>query len=121
MLLILILTGRCQLNCRYCGGSIDESIMPPEISYDMKELVDFINSLKRVSIAFYGGEPLLRMDLIKKIMDEVDAEHFILQTNGLMLSKLEREYIQKFSTILVSIDGRKSVTEYYRGKIYDRV
>ena len=121
MLLILILTGKCQLNCRYCGGSIDESIMPPEISYDMKELVDFINSLKRVSIAFYGGEPLLRMDLIKKIMDEVDAEHFILQTNGLMLSKLEREYIQKFSTILVSIDGRKSVTEYYRGKIYDRV
>jgi len=121
MLLILILTGKCQLNCRYCGGNIDESVMPPEISYDIGELLDFINSLKRVSIAFYGGEPLLRMDLIKKIMNEVDAEHFILQTNGLMLSKLEREYIQKFSTILVSIDGRKSVTEHYRGKIYDRV
>ncbi|WP_456368804.1 TIGR04084 family radical SAM/SPASM domain-containing protein [Geoglobus sp.] len=121
MLFILMLTGRCNLRCRYCGGSIDESVMPRDITYDIEELVEFLNSHGRVSVAFYGGEPLLRVDVIKKIMDEVEAEHFILQTNGLLLHRLEREYISRFSSILVSVDGRKGVTDYYRGSVYERV
>lgn len=121
MLFILMLTGRCNLRCRYCGGSIEETVMPSEITYSLDDLVDFLNSWKNVSVAFYGGEPLLRIDLITEIMDRVNADHFIIQTNGLLLDRLDEEYVGRFSSILVSIDGRKIVTEFYRGKIYDRV
>ncbi|AKG90781.1 putative peptide-modifying radical SAM enzyme, AF0577 family [Geoglobus ahangari] len=121
MLFILMLTGRCNLSCRYCGGSIDESVMPAEITYDISQLIDFLNSWKDVSVAFYGGEPLLKAELVRRIMDEVNAKHFIIQTNGLLLRRLGEEYVKRFSTVLVSIDGRKEVTEHYRGRIYERV
>jgi putative peptide-modifying radical SAM enzyme len=49
-------------------------------------------------------------------MDRVKAKHFMIQTNGLLLDKLEPEYVSRFHTILVSIDGDKALTDYYRGK-----
>jgi putative peptide-modifying radical SAM enzyme len=49
-------------------------------------------------------------------MDNVKARHFMIQTNGLLLDKLSPEYVNRFHTILVSIDGGKTLTDYYRGK-----
>lgn len=122
MLYIIFLTGVCNLRCKYCGGTIPDYVMPHEVQYSIQELKDFISQDENPSIAFYGGEPLLRIDLMKKIMDEIDAEHYILQTNGLLLHKLDEDYISKFSTILVSIDGRKEITNFYKGEgVYERV
>jgi len=39
----------------------------------------------------------------------------MIQTNGLLLDELEPEYIRRFHTILVSIDGEEALTDYYRG------
>lgn len=121
MLYTVFLTARCNLKCTYCGGSIEESVMPPEITYDIDELVEFISTDPSPSIAFYGGEPLLRAELMTEIMDRVEVEHFILQTNGILLDRMDVEYLRKFSTILVSIDGRKDVTDHYRGRVYNWV
>ena len=66
-------------------------------------------------LTFYGGEPLLCEDKIKQIMDNVDPKHFMIQTNGLLLDKLEPKYVNRFHTILVSIDGEEALTDYYRG------
>jgi putative peptide-modifying radical SAM enzyme len=122
MLYIIFLTGKCNLNCKYCGGSIPRRVMPGEIKYSLNDLKDFISQDSNPSIAFYGGEPLLRINLMKKIMDKIEAKHFIIQTNGLFLKDVEEEYIRRFSSILVSIDGRKDVTDFYRGDgIYDKI
>ncbi len=48
-------------------------------------------------------------------MDNVDAKLFMIQTNGLLLDKLEPKYVNRFHTILVSIDGEEALTDYYRG------
>jgi len=48
-------------------------------------------------------------------MDAVEAKHFMIQTNGLLLDKLEPKYVNRFHTILVSIDGEEALTDYYRG------
>ena len=48
-------------------------------------------------------------------MDNVEAKHFMIQTNGLLLDKLEPKYVNRFHTILVSIDGEEALTDYYRG------
>jgi len=95
--------------------------MPSEVQYSLDELTSFIEKDRNPSIAFYGGEPLLRIDLIKEIMNRIEAEHYILQTNGLLLNKLPKEYARRFSSILVSLDGIKEVTDYHRGRVYDRV
>ncbi|AEA46965.1 TIGR04084 family radical SAM/SPASM domain-containing protein [Archaeoglobus veneficus] len=121
MLYIVFLTARCNLVCRYCGGSIDESVMPPEPTYSIEELRRFVENDPHPIIAFYGGEPLLRIDLLEKIMDNIYAEHYVLQTNGLLLDRLKEEHLSRLSTILVSIDGIKEVTDFYKGRVYDRV
>ncbi|MDI3498032.1 TIGR04084 family radical SAM/SPASM domain-containing protein [Archaeoglobus sp.] len=115
-LFIVILTPVCNGNCLYCGG-YDEGLMPPKIQYPLESLKKIVDGN---SVAFYGGEPLLEMEKMKEIMDSVKAEHFILQTNGLKLNRLEDEYIRRFSTILVSFDGRREVHDLYRGN-YERV
>jgi putative peptide-modifying radical SAM enzyme len=66
-------------------------------------------------VTFYGGEPLLCVDEIKRIMDRVKAKHFMIQTNGMLLNRLKPEYVNRFHTVLVSIDGDEVLTDYYRG------
>ena len=59
---------------------------------------------------------MLGIDKIREIMDNVAPKHFMIQTNGLLLDKLEPKYVNRFHTILVSIDGEEALTDYYRGK-----
>ncbi len=40
----------------------------------------------------------------------------MIQTNGLFLDRLEPKYVNRFHTILVSIDGDEDLTDHYRGK-----
>ncbi len=124
----VILTGECNSQCRYCYGeavddfdfdasdlNIDYSL-PKRISYNFQTLASFCRKDPACILTFYGGEPLLCTDEIRHIMDEVKAKHFMIQTNGLLLDKLAPEYANRFHTILVSIDGDKTLTDFYRGK-----
>ncbi len=117
----LLLTRRCNLNCVYCGGS-EEFFSDAEVQYSLEDLKKFIERDPEPVIAFYGGEPLLRIPLMEKIMDTISAKHYILQTNGYFLDKVEEDYLRRFHSILVSIDGREETTDYYRGKgTYKRI
>jgi len=119
VLYIVIVTPTCNLNCKYCGGSIKG--LPEELQYSLDELADFIGKDKDAIIAFYGGEPLLKANLVKKMIDALPAKKFVLQTNGYFIEKLG-EYIHKLDTILLSIDGRREITDFYRQKgCYDKV
>jgi len=96
--------------------------VPAEINYDIKELQKFMEKTSEPVLIFYGGEPMLCIDRIKQIMDQVPAKQFNIQTNGLHLNKLESEYVNRLSTIFVSLDGNKKLTDHYRGKgIYNKV
>lgn len=115
----VILTKECNLRCSYCGGGSETP--PREIEYSIADLKSFISRDTNPVIEFYGGEPLLRIESMKNIMDEVPA-NFVLQTNGLFLDRIEPSYLQKFHSILVSIDGSKDVTDNTRGiGVSDRV
>ena len=115
----IILTKECNLSCNYCGGGSDTP--PKEIKYSIADLKSFLSQDSNPFIAFYGGEPLLRMEIMKHVMDEIPGR-FVLQTNGLFLHKIEPQYLSKFHTILVSIDGTKQVTDKERGNgVYERV
>jgi len=89
--------------------------LPREISYDIRVLGKFCEGDSDCFLTFYGGEPLLCPDKIKSIMDEVKAKEFMMQTNGLLLDRLEPHYVNRLHTILVSVDGEEALTDYYRG------
>ncbi|MEM2122127.1 MAG: TIGR04084 family radical SAM/SPASM domain-containing protein [Candidatus Bathyarchaeia archaeon] len=121
------LTSECNLQCRYCygkcwdepdyamGGEEIDYDIPGFISYDIGELREFIARDPCSTLIFYGGEPLLRLDFIREIMDYVPARSFILQTNGILLDELDEEYLNRLDGILVSIDGGRVLTDFYRG------
>ncbi|RLE66156.1 MAG: putative peptide-modifying radical SAM/SPASM domain-containing protein [Thermoprotei archaeon] len=122
MLFYIFTTGKCNLKCRYCGGSFPENLVPWRTRYRVEDLARFLEEDEDLTIAFYGGEPLLNVEFIKKLMEKIDAKHWVIQTNGLLIKKLEEKYWRKFDAILLSIDGVREVTDYYRGiGVYDKV
>ncbi len=124
----VVLTTACNLQCRYCFGEtledFDEDFadfdvdyaLPRKANYDFALLSKFCSKDPECVLTFYGGEPLLCTETIKQIMDSAEPRHFMIQTNGLLLDKLEPEYVNRFHTILVSLDGEEALTDYYRGK-----
>ena len=90
--------------------------LPRTISYNVDTLDRFCRQDPDCVLTFYGGEPLLQTNKIKSIVDNVHAKHFLIQTNGLFLDRLETEYTNCFHTILVSLDGDEATTDFFRGK-----
>ena len=124
----VVLTTECNLQCRYCFGEtledFDEDFagfevdysLPKKANYDFALLAKFCSKDPDCVLTFYGGEPLLCIGEIKHVMDVMKPKHFMIQTNGLFLDRLEPEYVNRFHTILVSLDGDEELTDYYRGK-----
>ena len=112
----VILTHDCNKNCAYCLSQEAKVPFPRNIAYSIDDLNNFLSRDVDPMIAFYGGEPLLGMDWMINIMDEIPAKRFIIQTNGTLLHQLPSPYLHGLHTILLSIDGRKETTDYYRGK-----
>jgi len=128
------LTTNCNLRCKYCyekscedfgsdfhGLEIDYSI-PSTATYEVTELQGFLRQDNDPTIIFYGGEPLLKINRLKEIVDAVPEARFVVQTNGLLLDKLKAAYLNRFDSIFVSLDGDETLTDYYRGRgTYRRV
>jgi putative peptide-modifying radical SAM enzyme len=124
----VILTTECNSQCRYCFGEAVEDVdedfsgfdvdysLPRRVNYDIRSLGKFCALDPDCVVTFYGGEPLLCADEIRGIMNGVNAKHFMIQTNGLLLDRLEPEYVNRFHTILVSVDGDENLTDFYRGE-----
>jgi uncharacterized protein len=124
----VILTTECNLQCRYCFGEtmddFDEDFgdfeldysLPKKADYNFAILNEFCSKDPDCVVTFYGGEPLLNIEGIRQIMDTVKTKHFMMQTNGVLLDRLEPKYVNRFHTLLVSIDGEEALTDYYRGK-----
>jgi putative peptide-modifying radical SAM enzyme len=120
----IILTRACNLKCTYCGEDAAFEQPPIDLAYPLEDLKTFLEQdPTKVTIQFYGGEPLLRLSLLEEIMDTLDCvSHWTIQTNATHLDGMKKDYLRRISSILVSIDGRQKTTDVNRGKgIYDRV
>lgn len=116
------LTQNCNLRCAYCpytGGYENRSYSDKTISFEtIKKGIDYLLShsqyTEQVTVGFYGGEPLLEMDLLKKSVaytKSVSAGrkiYFTLTTNGTLLRDENVEYfIENDIHVIISIDGAK--------------
>ena len=119
----------CNLRCKYCFASqgsykTKEALMPFDTA---KKAVDFLikNSgmLKNIEIDFFGGEPLLNFDVVKKtvayarsIEDKYRKKFFFtITTNGTLLTDEIIDYLnENMGNVVISIDGRKNVHDVMR-------
>ena len=123
-------TERCNLHCRYCAfGDLyygyderkGENLDFPKA----KQILDFLFGIwekkphlsvaRTLTVGFYGGEPLMNMDLIKQIVSYID-EHkpegmkfaYNMTTNAMLLRVYQDFLVEHKFHLLVSLDGTKA-------------
>ncbi|MEM3067835.1 MAG: TIGR04084 family radical SAM/SPASM domain-containing protein [Thermoplasmata archaeon] len=122
MLYLVTTTGKCNLKCKYCGGSFDERAVPYSIKYDIEKIVKIINNDDEATIVYYGGEPLLNGKFIRDLNSRINAKRIGIQTNGILVKNYDSEFWKKFDFVLLSIDGDKERTDKNRGNgVYEKV
>jgi len=122
----------CNLRCKYCfagTGSFcgERSLMSEEVG---KKAIDFVieksGSRKNIEIDFFGGEPLMNFDVVKKLtyyaeeQGKIHDKNFRLTitTNGVLLDDEKLEFINEhMSNLVLSIDGRKEINDMMRPAI----
>ena len=136
--LMITTTMKCNYNCEYCFEKHKGLDMTPEVLQDIKEYIkqeiDRNDKLQRFQICFFGGEPLLRVDVIKEITEfiipiceerNIDYAPSIV-TNGYFLTKKVSAQLQEYKIgyVQVAIDGFKdtyNATRHITTNAYDRV
>ena len=119
----------CNLACRYCFAEEGEyhgrrALMSFEVG---KAALDFLiansGSRRNLEVDFFGGEPLLNFDVVKRLVAygrEQEKLHdkkfrFTLTTNGVLLDDEVMEFAnQEMANVVLSIDGRKEVHDKMR-------
>jgi len=111
--LAVMLTHNCQMACRYCFLDRTRPDMSEDVLYDSVDLL-LTSPSEEVELQFFGGEPLLRFDLIRKAITYAEEKSkekrkrikYLVTTNGLLLDEKKLDYLQKYNTaILFSLDG----------------
>lgn len=119
----------CQLRCKYCFASTGDFGQGRKLmSFETgKHAIDFLleksGDRSNLELDFFGGEPLMNFKVVKQIVEYArsrEAEYnkkfrFTITTNGLLLDDEKIEFINKeMSNVVLSIDGRKEVNDYFR-------
>ena len=131
----------CNLRCDYCfasqgdfgGGSklMSADTAVKAIDY----LVEKSGARHNLEVDFFGGEPLMNFDVVKKTVRyarSIEKRHhknfrFTVTTNGFLLDDDKIRFInEEMSNVVLSIDGRKAVHDRFRicadsSGSYDRV
>lgn len=132
----LMLTWACNLNCIYCFEkfktkgkemSVDTAKQILSKEFDMLRTRNQHGKLK---VEFFGGEPLLRFDLIKEITEWIEkhdpkVEYLLSVTsNGTLLDDAKRTWFTQHKDtirIVMSVDGSEEMQTHNRGAIAGEV
>ena len=114
----------CNLRCGYCfasGGTYNTArdYMSAEVG---EKAVDFLiknsGEIKNLEVDYFGGEPLMNLDVVKRITEYAKDEaakagkrfSFTMTTNCLLLNEDTAEWLNcEMDNVVLSIDGRESV------------
>lgn len=126
-MLVLVVTEACNLRCNYCVYSdhypFIKGYSGKKMAWDVaKKAIDYYFDLhaerqragfkKRPMVGFYGGEPLLEFNLIKRIVDYCTTKDlkptYYITTNGTLINQDIIDFLLNEDVVLtVSLDGDK--------------
>ena len=127
--LCLHIAHTCNLNCSYCFASQgkyhgERALMSYEVG---KRALDFLvensGTRRNLEVDFFGGEPLMNFDVVKKLVEyarSIEKEkgknfRFTLTTNGVLIDEDVIDFANReMSNVVLSLDGRKEVHDRYR-------
>ena len=119
----------CNLNCSYCFASQgryqgDRALMSFEVG---KRAMDFLiensGTRRNLEVDFFGGEPLMNFEMVKKLVAycrEQEKIHnknfrFTMTTNGMLIDDDVIDFCNKeCHNVVLSLDGRKEVHDRFR-------
>ena len=125
----------CNLRCKYCFAATGDfgtsrALMSTETG---KKAIDFLieksGSRRNLEIDFFGGEPLLNFNVVKKLVEyalERSQEtgknfRFTLTTNAVLLNEEHKQFINKYiGNVVLSIDGRPEINDKMRYRVDGR-
>lgn len=124
----LEVTEKCNLRCKYCiyNTSHEEyrEFGTRNMSWDVaKKAVDFLSDhsthAQNCHIGFYGGEPLINFELIKKVVkyakEKMEGITFALTTNAvLMTEEIAQFFFDNDFSVIISLDGPQDVHDENR-------
>ena len=115
----VIITLDCNLECSYCCNNLPK-VKEKFTSIDFRQLKYIIRGYKYVCIT--GGEPLLKMPLLKRVVGLCDTHYqdLYLYTNGILLAESwgRAEYCQRvFDGINVGLHGSKELMRFILGRL----
>ena len=132
-MLKLLLTNRCNLNCRYCyegckkTNTLNNVIGKKAIDFYFDLLIKEYENIGFLPIVYHGGEPLLEFSLMKELTEyaneklyklnneKVKACDYSFTTNGILLDdKMYDFFIENNFSISVSIDGKQKTHDLNR-------
>ncbi len=117
MHITLHLTNRCNLACRYCYAK------PGTQDMTLETAIAAIQQCARgpnCGIIFFGGEPLLRQDLIRDVIHWCEEQgshrfHYKVTTNGLLLDQAFLDEAEKTRLfVAMSHDGVREAHDFLR-------
>lgn len=115
-------TGRCNLNCKYCWDMFKkEKEMDTQKA---KGMIDEISSDECEMLLFTGGEPLVRKDLFELISyaDSKKISNIKICTNGVLIDKYVNEIVSSAVTeIHISLDSLIENDKQYRGYRIEKI
>lgn len=124
--LVIAPTLACNMACAYCFESPSQGIMNDTV---MEGLVQFVkkyidSGIKKIDIVWYGGEPLLGLNVIEKLSERfiaISEENKILYTafiitNGTLYTKETAEKLKnlKVRGAQITLDGDKMIHDQRR-------
>ena len=137
MHLVLLPTEACNFRCTYCYETFPRGKMNPETIRGLKALVkEKATNLSHLNISWFGGEPLLALDVIEELSvsflaaakeNKIDYSSDLV-TNGYFLTKevLQQLLSWEIRQLMVTIDGIGEIHDNRRhlaggGKTFDRI
>jgi len=112
LLLTIAPTRACNFDCPYCYEKDRQPVfMSDETEDKVVEFIRRFQTVKRLSVTWYGGEPLLCFDRICTLTDKIQALSIpfdvLLVTNGFLLDaeKIEKLKDLRIGVIQITLDG----------------
>jgi MoaA/NifB/PqqE/SkfB family radical SAM enzyme len=103
------ITKSCNYSCRHCAADDQCLTESSELSLDeIRKVIDNLKTARPVMFSFFGGEPLLRKDILEiidLIQEKLPNNSIAITTNGSLLQKYGRELLKRNIALAVSLDG----------------